>query len=165
MYYDIFDIANYVINYYNINNNQIAKNCELTSLKLNKLLFFIIGNLEQYQLINRFDSEVIIHNIEFKAWHYGPVEWNVHSLLNKTSNTSSIINTLLLNRSYLPLFDKETKTLIDFILNGSLTKTRSHLITLSQLFNCWKKTYRNNLNVIPYNDIVHEFMKYDGVVI
>lgn len=138
--YKAIDIASYVINWCNDNNYTI------TNLKLQKLLYFLQGE------IYRYTGERLIDD-DFYAWQLGPVVPNVYY-------SYAMYSSLPLPSQNISIDIPENyENIIINILNKYARKSTWDLVDLSHGQDPWKYNYQifGDKSLIPYKSIKDYF--------
>lgn len=138
--YKAIDIASYVINWCNDNNIPV------TNLKLQKLLYFLQGE------VYHSTSERLIDD-DFYAWQLGPVVPNVYYSYAMYSSLPLPDQTINIE---IPEHEKNT---INNILNKYARKSTWNLVDLSHEQDPWKYNYQifGDKSLIPYQSIKDYF--------
>lgn len=138
--YKAIDVASYVINWCNDNGLTI------TNLKLQKLLYFLQGEIYRY-------TENRLIDDDFYAWQLGPVVPNVYS------NFAMYSSLPIPNQACSINFPEEYEYIIIKILDEYARISTWDLVDLSHEQDPWKYNYYifGDKSLIPYESITDYF--------
>lgn len=125
-------LTDHVIAYSNNNNSGIS------NLKLQKVLYFVIGNYIRDHGIDEFIKSV--YTEKFEAWQYGPVLRSEY-FINRKYGRYKIRRSGKIEPSYTEKFDS--------YINESSSKTVSDLIEESHSHEKWFSNRQRILNNVP----------------